>query len=95
MTATTVMGDRELDPDWDPLDPGNASPVVAWLCSAESGWLTGSVLRIEGSSVVRVSPWAVDEPSRYSSRSGRTLDATEIDRGLRRSLGLVPRGLGG
>jgi hypothetical protein len=65
------------------------------LCSEESGWLTGSVLRIEGSSVVRVSPWSVDEASRYASRSGKSLDATEIGRGLRRSLGLVPRGLGG
>lgn len=94
MTATTVMTDYQPDPEWDPLEPANASPVVAWLCSAESGWLTGSVLRVEGSSVVRVSPWSSDEGSRYRSRSGQALEATEVGRGLRRSLGLVPRGLG-
>lgn len=94
MTASTVMVDRQLDPEWDALDPANASPVVAWLCSEESGWLNGNVLRVEGNSVVRVSPWSVDADSRYQSRSGRALDVTEIGSGLRRRLGLSPHGLG-
>jgi NAD(P)-dependent dehydrogenase (short-subunit alcohol dehydrogenase family) len=94
MTATTVMSGYEPDEDWDPMDPGNASPVVAWLCSEQSGWLTGAVLRIEGNSLVRVRPWATDEPGRYRSRSGKALEAGEVDQALRRAMGLVPVGLG-
>src|SRR5439155_9825719 len=33
---------------WDPLDPANSSPVVAYLCSEQSAWLTGNVLRVDG-----------------------------------------------
>ena len=37
------MSDRLLDADAsDPLEPANASPVVAWLASEQSGWLTGA-----------------------------------------------------
>lgn len=93
MTADTVLSGHRPDPDWDPLDPANASPVVAWLCSEESGWLSGAVLRIEGNSVVRVAPWATDERTRCRSRSGKALQAGEIGLGLRRALGLSPRGL--
>jgi hypothetical protein len=79
----------------DPMDPDNAAPVVAWLCSRESGWLTGAVLRIAGSSGVRVRPRSVDEPVRYRSRTGHRRDADAIDHGRHRAYGTMPLGPGG
>jgi NAD(P)-dependent dehydrogenase (short-subunit alcohol dehydrogenase family) len=79
--------------DWDPLDPANASPVVAWLCSEQSGWLTGSVLRIEGNTLYRVRGWTVD--TGYSAKSGKALKAPEIGAAVRRLYGVAPVGLGG
>jgi len=42
------IGREAASEGWDRLDPSNASPVVAWLCSEQSGWLTGQVLRVDG-----------------------------------------------
>ena len=61
---TTTRGTR--------LDPANASPVVAWLCSEESGWLSGSVLRVDGNTVMRVRGWTVE--GGYTAKSGEMLD---------------------
>jgi NAD(P)-dependent dehydrogenase (short-subunit alcohol dehydrogenase family) len=89
MTAT--VGWDAADGSWDRLDPANSSPVVAWLCSEDSGWLTGRVLRIDGSHVYPVKPWTVE--AGYGSRGGERLEAPEIDAGLRRALGLFPAGV--
>jgi NAD(P)-dependent dehydrogenase (short-subunit alcohol dehydrogenase family) len=78
---------------WDPLDPANASPVVAWLCSEESGWFSGQVLRVDGATLSRVDGWHIAES--YRSRKGEGLTFEEIDLGLRKMLGAAPRGLGG
>ena len=78
---------------WDRLDPANASPVVAWLCSEESGWMSGQVLRVDGNTVSRVKSWEVAEA--YTSRSGEALTAEEVGTGIRKMMGALPRGLGG
>ena len=92
MLAT--MG-REGDPDaaWDPLDPGNASPVVAWLAGEASGWLTGTVLRIDGNTVSRCTGWQVDEG--YRAREGERLALDELELGISQLFGAAPRGLAG
>jgi NAD(P)-dependent dehydrogenase (short-subunit alcohol dehydrogenase family) len=93
MTGTmATMEGYEPDPGWDPLDPGNSSPLVAWLTSAESGWLTGAVLRVDGNVVQRVRPWEVDRDVQYRARGGARLEATELGVGLRRAYGTFPRG---
>jgi NAD(P)-dependent dehydrogenase (short-subunit alcohol dehydrogenase family) len=81
------------DDGWDPLDPANASPVVAWLCSEESGWLSGAVLRVDGNTVYRVKGWAVENG--YGSRSGEALTVEELGLGIRKMFGAAPAGLGG
>jgi len=81
------------DADWDPLDPANASPVVAWLCSEESGWLSGTVLRVDGNSLQRVQGWTVCEG--FRSASGRAFTVDELGLGIRKLFGAAPRGLGG
>jgi NAD(P)-dependent dehydrogenase (short-subunit alcohol dehydrogenase family) len=81
------------DADWDPLDPANASPVVAWLCSEESGWLSGTVLRVDGNSLQRVQGWTVCEG--FRSASGQAFTVDELGLGIRKLFGVAPRGLGG
>lgn len=79
--------------DWDPLDPANASPVVAWLCSEESGWLSGNVLRVDGNTVRRVRGWTVE--GGYTAKSGKSLATDELGVGIRRLFGASPMGLAG
>jgi len=78
---------------WHPLDPANASPLVAWLASEASGWLSGAVLRVVGNRIMRMNPWSIDEASAYTARSGERLDADEIGGALRRMFGTLPHGL--
>jgi NAD(P)-dependent dehydrogenase (short-subunit alcohol dehydrogenase family) len=78
---------------FDRLDPANTSPVVAWLTSAESGWLTGALLRVDGDTVMRVRGFEMDQAVRYRTGAGRQLDATKLDAGLRRAYGLLPGGI--
>jgi NAD(P)-dependent dehydrogenase (short-subunit alcohol dehydrogenase family) len=97
IAATRMLASigRQADDEseWDPLDPANASPVVAWLCSEESGWLSGAVLRIDGNTVKRVNSWAVG--GGYTSKSGKALTAEELGVGVRKLYGTLPAGLGG
>lgn len=78
---------------WSPFDPANASPVVAFLCSRESGWLSGSVLRIQGDTVQRLRPWDIDPQCSYRGTPGEAVEAVRLDRGLRVAFGVLPSGL--
>lgn len=89
MLAT--IGKVATEGQWDPLDPANMSPVVAWLCSEESGWLSGQVIRVDGSTVQRVSSWAVD--GMFESASGQAVEVGEVGVGLRKLYGALPGGL--
>jgi NAD(P)-dependent dehydrogenase (short-subunit alcohol dehydrogenase family) len=85
-----LMTSSEQD-GFDPLDPSNASGVVAWLASEEAGWLTGQVLRIEGNRVVRMREWSADGD--YRSRSGKALTPDELTTGAAVMFGVMPRGV--
>jgi NAD(P)-dependent dehydrogenase (short-subunit alcohol dehydrogenase family) len=76
---------------WDRLDPKNASPVVAWLCSEESAWLTGQVLRVDGNKLIRVGGYTMDNS--YNSASGEALTVDELRVGIRKLYGVYPKGL--
>jgi NAD(P)-dependent dehydrogenase (short-subunit alcohol dehydrogenase family) len=95
MARTRMTAGIAASPDgaWDRLDPGNAAPVVAYLCSEESGWLSGCVLRVDGESVQRVRPWDIDYERMYVGEPGGPVDATALDHGLRAAFGVFPRGL--
>lgn len=85
------IGKEAESTGWDRLDPANASPVVAWLCSEESGWLTGQVLRVDGNTLMRVGGYTID--GSYESRSGEALTADELGIGVRKLFGAFPPGL--
>ena len=73
---------------FDPQDPANASGVVAYLASDAASWLTGQVLRVDGSRVQRLRGWrAVGE---YRSRSGGAVEAEELVTGLPEVYGTAP-----
>jgi NAD(P)-dependent dehydrogenase (short-subunit alcohol dehydrogenase family) len=76
---------------WDRLDPSNASPVVAWLCSEEAGWLSGALLRVDGNTLMRVGGYTID--GTYPSKSGEALTVDELGIGVRQLFGVHPTGL--
>lgn len=93
MSATIpVLADRTVDDGWDPRHPGLSSPVVAWLASDESGWLTGQVLRVDGDTLAYVKPFEV-APKTYRASSRGRLDPAEIGPALRKMYGVMPPGL--
>ena len=50
-------GDDQDKPVWDPRDPGNVAPLVAWLGSAESASITGRVFNVRGGHVSVAEGW--------------------------------------
>jgi NAD(P)-dependent dehydrogenase (short-subunit alcohol dehydrogenase family) len=78
---------------FDRLDPGNTSPAVAWLCSEESGWLTGALLRVDGDTIMRVRGFEMDDKVRYRTAPQTKLDATKLDAGMRKAFGVLPGGI--
>lgn len=88
LSSNREMGGRELAGAWDPLHPGNSSPVVAWLGSEESGWLSGQVLQVLGNRVIRVQPWTASERS-HGAVDGK-LKAEDVGRMVRQVFGVRP-----
>jgi NAD(P)-dependent dehydrogenase (short-subunit alcohol dehydrogenase family) len=77
LTATVfagTMGEPEDSGSFDAMDPANVSPLVAWLCTAESAPVTGRVFEIDGRQLTLMDGW-----QRGASRDvGRRLDVGEI-----------------
>jgi NAD(P)-dependent dehydrogenase (short-subunit alcohol dehydrogenase family) len=56
--APPVIETNDVPEDaWEPMDPGNSSPLVAWLASDESGYLNGQVLRSVHDRIVWMHGW--------------------------------------
>ncbi len=84
---------RPPEDGFDPFDPANTSPVVAYLCSAGSGWLSGSVLRVMGDTVQVLRGWGIDPTRTYCGEKERRLETDKLDHGLRMAVGAFPSGL--
>jgi NAD(P)-dependent dehydrogenase (short-subunit alcohol dehydrogenase family) len=91
MTQSAGMVDDHEPSSWDPMDPANASPVVAWLVSEESGWLSGAILRIDGDAVSRVDGPEISRT--FHGTPGRAVNAEELGTALRSLYGTFPAGL--
>jgi NAD(P)-dependent dehydrogenase (short-subunit alcohol dehydrogenase family) len=88
MTAE-VFGDRSGDSS---LDPARSSEVVAWLQSADSSWLTGQILRVDGHKLSRIEGYA-EAPARYYAKDNESLAFSEIGQAVSWLYGTSPRGL--
>jgi NAD(P)-dependent dehydrogenase (short-subunit alcohol dehydrogenase family) len=91
ISADFFSGDKADDPA---LDPARSSAVVAWLQSAESAWLTGQILRINGHTLSRIEGYT-EAAARYHAKDGVGLDFTEIGQAVSWLYGTSPRGLTG
>jgi NAD(P)-dependent dehydrogenase (short-subunit alcohol dehydrogenase family) len=61
-----VVKDMELkEPDeyteFNPMNPGNSAPMVAWLASDYAMHVTGQVFRAVGSTITHYVPWTLGE----------------------------------
>lgn len=90
-TGTYIVGGGDAGSGWDRLDPANASSVVSWLVSDDSGWLSGAILRIEGDTVSRVDGYHVN--GSYRSRGGAGVTVEELPQAVRQLFGALPKGL--
>jgi NAD(P)-dependent dehydrogenase (short-subunit alcohol dehydrogenase family) len=88
MTAN-ILTTRGKVEGFDPLDPANASGLVAYLASENAGWLTGQVIRIDGNKVIRMQEWTMTDE--YPSASGGAVTADELVDGLPKLYGVLPR----
>jgi NAD(P)-dependent dehydrogenase (short-subunit alcohol dehydrogenase family) len=68
------------DAGFEVRDPANASGVVVYLSSAQAGWLTGQVLRIDGDRVQRMQGWQV--VGEHVSAAGKGVTAAELVDGM-------------
>jgi NAD(P)-dependent dehydrogenase (short-subunit alcohol dehydrogenase family) len=83
-----VFGERMRVPEsgFDMWHPGNVSPLVVWLASAEAGDVTGRVFEVEGGVISVADGWQqgprIEKPSRW--------DAAELGGPLRELLTRAP-----
>jgi NAD(P)-dependent dehydrogenase (short-subunit alcohol dehydrogenase family) len=59
-----ILKDRELKQpeeytEFDPMNPANSAPMVAWLASDEALHITGQVFRAVGSTIALYQPWSL------------------------------------
>jgi NAD(P)-dependent dehydrogenase (short-subunit alcohol dehydrogenase family) len=72
-TAVPAMAERMAAPDdgsFDHFAPENVSSVVTWLCSEQSGNVTGQIIEAEGGRIAIADGWrsteGVDKGSRWT-----------------------------
>jgi NAD(P)-dependent dehydrogenase (short-subunit alcohol dehydrogenase family) len=74
--APPVIEPDEVPADeWQPMDPANSSPLVAWLASDESQLITGQVLRSIYDRVIWMHGW---REGAQVSAGERRWDAAEL-----------------
>jgi len=65
ITATLRKDAEVREPDeldgaeYDPMNPANSAPMVAWLASDEASHVTGQVFRAVGHRITHYVPWAL------------------------------------
>jgi NAD(P)-dependent dehydrogenase (short-subunit alcohol dehydrogenase family) len=81
ITATMPGSDPALEPDsvpegeWNPMDPKNSSPVVAWLASDDAQYVTGQVIRVIHDKMFLMQGWT---EKKSISSGGKPWDAEQL-----------------
>ena len=57
--------------EFNPMNPGNSAPAVAWLASDQSKPVTGQVLRMVGNSLCVYEPWRMGEEFFATDKEGK------------------------
>ena len=70
---------RKPEKGFDVMDPANIAPLVAWLCSEDSGDVTGRVFEVEGGKISVADGWRTGPAL---DRGGRWVTA-EVGDGVR------------
>jgi len=65
---------------FDPMNPANSAPMVAWLASDEALHVTGQVFRAVGNTIARYAPWELGEMLESKDHEGNPTrwEASEI-----------------
>ncbi|MER6527982.1 SDR family oxidoreductase [Streptomyces sp. NPDC001508] len=81
--AVAAFADRMRAPDsgFDAMHPGNVSPLVVWLASADSGDVTGRVFEAEGGTIGVADGWR-HGPRAVRDRRWRPAEVGAAVRGL-------------
>jgi len=58
--AAPLEPDERPEGEYDPQDPSNCSPVVAWLASPEAGHVSGQVIRAMEDKIYLMGGWTED-----------------------------------
>lgn len=74
---------RKPESGFDVMDPANIAPLVTWLCSVESGDVTGRVFEIEGGKISVADGWRTGP---VIDRGGRW-DPAEVGDAVREMIG--------
>jgi NAD(P)-dependent dehydrogenase (short-subunit alcohol dehydrogenase family) len=96
--TATMAGQPAFEPDalgadeYHPMDPAGSSPLVAWLASDESQYVTGQVLRAIHDKIYLMGGWTEDatisaDGKRWDATTLGTRIATDIFRSRARGLG--------
>lgn len=72
--GTETVKHPEEYTEFDPMNPGNSAPMVAWLASDEAMHVTGQVFRAVGGRITHYQPWRLGEGIEKNDR----WDPTEI-----------------
>jgi NAD(P)-dependent dehydrogenase (short-subunit alcohol dehydrogenase family) len=74
--APAVIEPEDVPPDeWNRMDPAVSSPLVAWLASDESQFVTGQVIRAVAEDIILMLGWS-DGPT--ISNGSKRWDATKL-----------------
>ena len=61
--------------EWNPMDPKNSSPVVAWLASDDAQYVTGQVIRVIHDKIILMQGWT---EKKSISSGGKPWDAEKL-----------------
>lgn len=73
--AAPLEPDERVEGEYDPQDPSNCSPVVAWLASPEAAHVSGQVIRAMEDKIFLMGGWTEDA---IVSSGEKRWDATKL-----------------